>query len=214
MKKVICFSMWGDNPKYTVGGVENADLALDIYPDWVCRYYVGKSVPDSIINELKVRPNTEVLIMNEEGNWEGMFWRFYAASDPSVDVMMSRDTDSRVDEREKLAVDEWLASDKDFHIMRDHPLHYAPILGGMWGVRNRLLFNIYDLIKEYTKGDYWQVDQNFLRDIIYPRVVDNAFAHDEFFNAFGPTHPFPHKRSEERDEKGYPVEFVGKPYEL
>ena len=37
--------------------------------------------------------------------------------------MLSRDCDSRLNKREKLAVDELLKSDKNFHIMRDHPWH-------------------------------------------------------------------------------------------
>jgi hypothetical protein len=53
MKKIISFSLWGDNPKYTVGAIKNAELALSIYPDWICRYYIGKSTPQEIIDELK-----------------------------------------------------------------------------------------------------------------------------------------------------------------
>ena len=94
-EKVISFCLWGDNPKYTIGAIKNADLANDIYPDWICRYYIGKSVPIKIIEELYTKRNTELFIMNEEGNWSGMFWRFLPASDTDVEVMMSRDTDSR-----------------------------------------------------------------------------------------------------------------------
>ena len=54
-----------------------------------------------IIKELKGRDNTEIYIMNEPGDWTGMFWRFSAAADKSVDVMLSRDTDSRLTLREK-----------------------------------------------------------------------------------------------------------------
>jgi hypothetical protein len=36
---------------------------------------------------------------------------------------MSRDSDSPLISREKEAVTEWLASNKSFHIMRDHPVH-------------------------------------------------------------------------------------------
>ena len=32
MTKVIGFSLWGDNPKYTVGATRNAQLARKIYP--------------------------------------------------------------------------------------------------------------------------------------------------------------------------------------
>jgi hypothetical protein len=182
MKKIISFSLWGESLKYTGGAVRNAELALEIYPGWICRYYVGKDVPVDIIEKLMAFENTEIYIMNESGGVAlGTFWRFYAASDLDVDVIISRDTDSRLNVREKSAVDEWLASDKDFHIMRDHPYHNVPILAGMWGVRNGLLLDMAEDIAKYSKGDVWQVDQNFLRDCIYPKVKDDSVVHDEFF---------------------------------
>jgi hypothetical protein len=180
MKKIISFSLWGDNPKYTIGAIKNAELIDTIYPGWIGRFYCGKSVPIDIIEILKTYTNVEVIEMEENGDWSGMFWRFYACEDS--DVMISRDTDSRLNLREKNAVDEWLNSDKDFHIMRDHPYHNALILGGMWGVRNGILKNIVDLIKNYNKGDFWQVDQNFLREQIYPIVVNTSFVHDSYHN--------------------------------
>jgi hypothetical protein len=50
--------------------------------------------------------------------------------DEMVDTVMSRDSDSRIIHREEEAVREWLASDKIFHIMRDHPYHCQNILAG------------------------------------------------------------------------------------
>jgi hypothetical protein len=44
---------------------------------------------------------------------------------------MSRDSDSRIIPREEEAVRDWLASNKTYHIMRDHPAHCIPILGGI-----------------------------------------------------------------------------------
>lgn len=181
MKKIISFSLWGDKPTYTVGAIENAKLAETLFNDWICRFYVGTSVPSEIISELRIRKNVEVIEMLCEGDWTSMFWRFEAASDSDVDIVLSRDTDSRLSLRERFAVDEWLKSDKDFHIMRDHPYHQTAILGGMWGVRNKLLSNMKELISEYTKGNFWQVDQNFLTDKIYPIVKDKSYVHDEFF---------------------------------
>lgn len=181
MKRIISFSLWGNEPKYTIGAIKNADLAKEIYPGWVCRFYLGKSVPIKIIEELTNRENTEIYIMNELGNWTGMFWRFYPASEFDVDVMISRDTDSRLNMREKMAVDEWLESDKSFHIMRDHPYHATEILGGMWGVRGQALLSMKQLIHQYTKGDFWQVDQNFLKEKIYPVIMNDVCVHDEFF---------------------------------
>jgi len=199
MKKVISFSLWGNNPKYTIGAVENAKLVNEIYKGWTGRFYCGKSVPNEIIESLKNIPNNEVILMDEDGDWTGMFWRFLACSDS--DVMISRDTDSRLSLREKMAVDEWLKSNKDFHIMRDHPYHTALILGGMWGCRNGILKDIDKLINDYNKGNFWQVDQNFLYEKIYPIIQSNMFVHDSFFNVNIGSKKFPSERIDK--------EFVG-----
>ena len=190
MKKIISFSLWGDNPIYTIGAIRNAELSKDIYPDWVCRYYIGKSSPKEIIEKLNSFDNTEVIEMESDGDWTGMFWRFYAAGDEDVDVVIVRDCDSRVNIREKEAVDEWLNSDKGFHIMRDHPYHTTEILGGMWGSKKGVVSNIKNLIDTYVKGNFWQVDQNFLKEQIYPQIKNNCLVHDEFFEK----KPFPSKR--------------------
>lgn len=199
MKKVISFSLWGENPKYTIGAIKNAELAKFIYPDWTCRFYCGKSVPEEILKKLEIFNNVEIIKIDEDGDWTGMFWRFYACEDS--DIMISRDTDSRISQREKLAVDEWLSSDKNFHIMRDHPHHNALIMGGMWGCRNGILKNIKNLINEYTKGNFWQVDQNFLRDVVYVKIKNNSFIHDSYFKFEQNSKKFPSER--------FDREFVG-----
>jgi len=200
MKKIISFSLWGDNPIYTQGAIRNAELAKEVYPDWICRYYVGKSTPNNITEKLKHFDNTEVIEMDNDGDWTGMFWRFYPAGENDVDVVIIRDCDSRLNNRERDAVNEWLNSDKGFHIMRDHPYHTTEILGGMWGSKKGVTPNIKQQIETYVKGDFWQVDQNFLRDIIYPIVKNNSLVHDEFFDK----KPFPTKRE--------PKRFVGQAF--
>ena len=60
----------------------------------------------------------------------------------------------------------------------------------MWGARNGILKGIKGMIANYDKGAYdnkHQVDQNFLREIVYPLVKNNSFVHDEFFDKS----PFP-----------------------
>lgn len=179
--KVISISLWGNKPQYCYGAIENVKLAKKLYPNWKVWVYCGRSVPSSIVENLNEFDNCKVIIQEKDGDWTGMFWRFLPASNPDVEVMISRDCDSRLTKREKNAVDEWLHSNKSFHIIRDHPQHNTEILGGMWGVKNPALLNMKDLIDDYNKGDFWQVDQNFLRDIIYPIIKDDCFVHDEFF---------------------------------
>lgn len=177
--KVVAYSLWGDNPKYTVGAIRNAELVRKMYPGWEARFYVGQSVPKDILSSLRAN-DANVIEMNEPGDWRGMFWRFEAAGDPDVEVMVSRDCDSRISQREVAAVNQWLSSGAMFHIMRDHPWHGTPILGGMWGVKAPLLRNIKDLMSQFDKGDFWQVDQNFLK-LLYPHIAQHAMVHDDFF---------------------------------
>ena len=118
--------------------------------------------------------------------------------------MISRDADSRLGFREKAAVDEWLSSNKDFHIMRDHPNHGVPILGGMWGVKGNILSNIKNISIAYNPGNFWQTDQIFLQNVVYPVVKEKSLVHDEFFEKKS----FP-KLSKERNIN----HFVGQAYD-
>ena len=91
MKKIISYSLWGSDTRYTHGALKNATLAKQIYPGWTCRFHVAECVPDGVLHSLSEFDNVEVLLRNGPGNWTGMFWRFEDASDNSVDVMLSRD---------------------------------------------------------------------------------------------------------------------------
>lgn len=192
--KIVSFSLWGENPNYTIGALKNAELVNEIYPGWISRFYCGTSVPLDLKEELKSIPNTQVIDMQVPGDWTGMFWRFYPASENDVDVFISRDSDSRVDLREKAAVDEWLASDKKVHIMRDHPFHGTFMLGGMWGAKKGAISDIKQKIEFFFKVNTWGVDQNFLNQMIYPHVQNDIFVHDEYFNFNNDKHKFPTPR--------------------
>lgn len=203
MKKVICFSLWGNNYRYTGGALQNADLAQIYYPDWICRYYLGHNTPTRLKEELSIRKNVELIEISQVCDWTGMFWRFLAASDPQVEVMISRDVDSRLLLREKLAVDEWINSREQFHIMRDHRYHSVPILGGMWGAKSGILTQIDKLIETFPKNNRHGIDQDFLGSVIYPLVKNESLVHDEFFEK----KPFPSSSGPRNDEH-----FVGQAY--
>ena len=192
-KKLITFSLWGNDPKYCLGAVENAKLAQKIYPDWTCRFYLGQSVPTEVFNSLLEEPNAEVRHKLVPGDWRGMFWRFEPASEDDVDVFISRDCDSRLGEREAAAVQEWMASPRLIHAMRDHPYHTTPILGGMWGAKRHAIPDMNELMYRWDQEDRWQTDQEFLRDMIWKCYRHKVLAHDDWLR-FGATHPFPTPR--------------------
>ena len=122
-----------------------------------------------------------VIDMQGEGCGVGLLWSFLPASGPSGDIMISRDTASGLNSRGSVAVTQWVEMGKRFHIMRDQPHHGTQILGGMWGVRGDILRNMEDLMGECKKGNYWQVDQDFLKEKIYPVIEPYANVNDEFF---------------------------------
>jgi len=182
MNKVISFSLWGDNPKYTIGAVSNAELAQKIYPGWKCYFYIGTSVPENIQNQLLSIPNIVLFYKYDAEDWRSMFWRFETCYDLTVDISIFRDTDSRLSLREKYAVDEWVNSDKTFHIMRDHPYHNYPILGGMWGYKNNNKYPMKSLLENFDKNDRYGTDYEFFINSLYPMIKDDKIVHDPFFD--------------------------------
>ena len=165
MKKVITFSLWGDNPIYNVGSIKNAELAKIHYPDFECWFYIHKeSVPEKTIEELVKLNNTKIIFKSGDlDNCKPMMWRFEAIDDPEVEIMMSRDTDTRIWDREVISVNAWLKSDKLFHIMRDHPYHKSVIMGGMFGTRKNVKIKSWvDLINKVKQSGNRNYDQIFL----------------------------------------------------
>ena len=190
MKKVISFSLWGDNPTYNTGAIINAKDAAKMYPDFECWFYIHyETVPKETVLSLFKMDNVKILFkMGDLAVIKPMMWRFLAIDDPEVEVMMSRDTDTRLLQREKLAVDEWLASDAAFHIMRDHPYHDTQILGGMYGVKKMPEIPSWKgLIDPFTQWGDRNYDQYFLANVIYPIVKEKAMIHATFFRIEGDT---------------------------
>jgi len=182
-KKVISFSLYGNNPTYTIGAIRNAEQAKNIYPDFECWFYIHQeSVPQEIINELQKFDNVKIIFKNGDINkCKPRMWRFEAIDDPQVEIMMSRDTDSRFWLREKLAVKDWINSGKIFHIMRDHPHHNFTIQAGMFGTRKIPEIPSWKIIMDkYIKDDKHFYDQNFLKVYIYPVIKNNSIIHATF----------------------------------
>ncbi len=207
MKKVISFSIWGNEYRYLGGALQNVELAKYFYPDWICRFYIGASTNDSFVDKLNSNNNVEIVKMDEMGDYKGMVWRFLCVSDGDIDISIIRDADSRLHEREVTLVNQWINSPKKFHIIRDHKFHTAKIMGGMWGSKKGTIDNMHSLLKEYNLGNYWQTDQNFLRDIIYPKVKNISMTHD-FFGVVDGNCPFPNSLKN-RDEN----HFIGQAYD-
>jgi hypothetical protein len=173
VNKYLTFSLWGNNPKYLQGAIRNAELAEEIFPDWKCVFYYDLSVPKETIVKLSTFKNTTVKEVTD--NSFGAFWRFEMMFD-TPGVILSRDTDSRLSFREKILIDNWLETDYNYMIIKDHANHYDfPILAGMWGKKNIVMpIDLKDAMQAYIFTKQYLVDQIYLRDLVWPRILDQA----------------------------------------
>ena len=171
--KYFTFSIWGDNPKYLQGAIRNAELAEQIFSDWKCVFYHDSSVPKETIDRLSAFKNTIVKEVTDDSF--GAFWRFEMMFN-NPGVILSRDTDSRLSLREKELIDNWLETEYNYMIIRDHDAHYEfPILAGMWGKKNILMDNsLKDAMQEYMSVKQYLVDQFYLRDKVWPAIMNNT----------------------------------------
>ena len=183
MVKVISFSLWGDKPIYNIGAIKNVECAKNFYPDFECWFYIHlPSVPKETISELQKHTNVKLIFKDDNLNIsKPRMWRFEAIDNSNVSLMLSRDTDTRILLREKLAVDEWIQSTKLFHIMRDHPYHTYPIQAGMFSMKKHpKILSLCYLINNFKNYRDITYDQDFLKNIIYPIIKNDVIIHSSF----------------------------------
>lgn len=187
MSKIITFSLFGNKAVYCQGAIENVKLATTIYPGWRCRIYYSNDVPQKYIKQLQ-ELQCELRLKTYQGKYDGTMWRFEPLDDPTVKIWISRDCDSRLNLREKYAVEDWLETDKSVHIMRDAHDHRRTIMAGMFGINNEQFrkkhkikpIAFYSQTLYSSKKHIRDVDQQFLKDVIWPLVRSNDhIAHDD-----------------------------------
>ena len=156
-------------------------------PNWILRLYYHISRNSTNWHRLcsLVCQNANIDICDVENNHKfgnishvyPLNWRFLPVVDEQVDILLVRDLDSDISPREVNAVNEFIQSEKDFHIMRDHPQHEVPILGGTWGIkllkpeiREKMSSSIWTMFRKdlfYASRDRSGPDQQLLRRIVW-----------------------------------------------
>jgi hypothetical protein len=184
MRKVISYCIWGDNKLYNYGVYENALLLNKIFPDWYMVVYYTKTALIKVIEEINKINNVECIPVNLPNHPRNSMLRFLAGFNKNNDVVIFRDADSRLIQRDAEAVKEWLNNtNKSIHIIRDNITH-RKICAGLWGVRNRIMCNK-DIIAKYYEyfnllDSKWTIDEKFLNQVLYPKYINDATIHAEF----------------------------------
>jgi len=194
---------------YTYGIIENVLDAKTFYEGWIVRVHYNDTVPQNIIDWLKLQDNVEVVHHpGTKAKASNTLWRFEDLFIKDA-IVLSRDADSRITQREVDCVHEWLESDRDFHIARDHKHHTCPIIAGAFGCKNNCLEYIgvpngarnvnqcplqfvpgLELMRSFLQNlpqerDVYIVDQMFLFAYVYPYVANRSMIHCSH-NAYEP----------------------------
>ena len=210
--KIISFALWGSEPAYWEGAIQNIERAANLYPEWQVVIFIDKHSIEKANEVIKGLMNiifnskANVYVLDQPPSYIGMFWRFLPIFWQNVDAVIIRDCDSLITNREVDAVKDWLESKKAIHVMRDHPGHTEFIMGGMFGVipyKTWFAFKpIRNIIMENRRGNIegvYQMDQWFLSRYVYPLFVNDCCIHDAFFE----DKAFPTKRVDN--------EYIGMP---
>ena len=182
-RNVIAFSLWGNNPRYLSGALRNVEMAEILYPDWQCRFYTNDTVPEHILRKLGARGVDVRKMTIAKRPFDGLFWRFHAVSDTKIDRFLIRDCDSVINVKERVAVDEWLASGKHFHVMRDYYTHTDLVMAGMWGGVTGVIKNVEKVISDYVESHIQSrvMDQSFLNECLWSTIKESVLVHDSCF---------------------------------
>jgi len=210
-QKVISFSYFGNRfRKVFVNGIaENLMLMKNLYRGWRMRLYLNKlriamEAEDEICHLKCENDNLDICIVDSHAEY-GDIWRFLPLLDKSVNIMLSRDLDSRLTIREVAAVKEWL-DDTELagHVMRDHPQHGAVIPAGMWGFRkdvgdfDTVISSMEKLFTDAKKFEWYKgLDQFLLQKWMWPVIEQVSCVHDSYLCSQFPSknwRPFPTKR--------------------
>lgn len=170
MNKIFSMSVWGSNPRYTVGVKKQIELCKKYLPDWTIRLYV---------DNLLYYQEEGIDIVEVKDNTNGVFWRFLPMFENPENIVLSRDTDSRLTFREIKCIEEWITSDKILHTFKDHESHYEfPIMAGGFGYKGMFDSKLLDLMNIYMRqSPMYLIDQIYLRDHVWPIVHNNCLIH-------------------------------------
>lgn len=109
-----------------------------------------------------------------------MLWRLNPIFSNFSDSFFSRDADSKITKRELDLMNLFLNSNYAFHIIRDHELHFMPIMGGLFGIKKdiyEILTNNSLLERMKKVKNIYNHDQLYLSDYIYPKVISHTLIH-------------------------------------
>jgi hypothetical protein len=174
MKKIIVYSIFGQEEFYRKGLIDNLKIIDVMFPDFVTRIYADATLPADFVRTLE-GPNVEIVIKKSEYPYHGLLWRFLPLLEPEV-FSVIRDCDQRLTERDRWMYDDFHSTGRNYFVIRDLPGCKSPLMAGGWGFQGiKEGVQVVKLWDEWRKsqkllpgGYLW--DQGFLGKKIYPKI--------------------------------------------
>jgi len=188
-RRVISYSLFGNSRLYCENGLINIELAKKYYPDFRCVFSIAKNCPALSIFQ---KEDCDVIVMPEwngidrsQENWKwdkshaAMLWRYGVIDDCTgpEDIILMRDCDSHLSERESRAVYEWIDTDYLLSAFYENECHKnGGFMGGMWQTRANLFSNMREGIEEWIdfysslNHDYIFIDLVFNQTVLLPML--------------------------------------------
>ncbi len=144
MVNAFSFCLYGPyNPKYYIGLKENIEIIDKKFPDFHIYIMCGSDVDDKkvfeILNNFSHISNKLKLYKYDVTGPIIMLFRYFVIDYDNIECVFSRDTDSRIGERDIWCINKFLLSPFILHTIRDHKFHFVKMMGGLTGIKKDIL---------------------------------------------------------------------------
>lgn len=174
-KKIFSYCIYGSYDKYCLGMIKNIEQIRKYFPDFEIWITIGNDIPINFIEQYKSYKNV-CLIYTNFSSGRLTTYRFFPIDDPTIDIMIVRDADSRFSELDIWCINNFIESSFKIFTIRNHIYHLREMMAGLCGIKNFKGINLKENYNQYIKDkdnisniDSYQNDQDFIiRYLYYP----------------------------------------------
>jgi hypothetical protein len=217
MKKLLVYTLFGEEEFYQKGLLYNIKHAQSLFPEFKIRLYVDSKLSTSVVRRME-SPQTEIIVKKSSYKYNGLLWRFLPLSESNT-LSLFKDADLKLTDRDRWVATDFAKSDSRFYVLRDGPGWRSPIMAGAWGAKiESELIDVEALWEKWRKrqvkscSEYlW--DQGFLGEKIYPLIRRSMISYTEhvIYDGENDIRRIPHSRLTKSgicDLLPYPEEFL------
>lgn len=179
-RRVLSYCVFGTQDKYCLGMVKNLEQIKVLFPSYEIWIGIGNDVPQNYIDIYKSYSNVKLTHFNcNKGRLTA--YRLFPIDDPTIEIVFTRDADSRFSDRDIWCMNQFINSDYKIFTIRDHIFQTSKLQLGQTGFRNLGNLNVRAQYMAFLKTigtdiDYYYNDQQFANDYIYDKFHNNIVA--------------------------------------